>query len=203
MFHYNGLKPNGPRMAALRAEVGVSGDGTTIVAAPAPATHQEGVGVFHTPRVGEIFDVVQADQAMKKADPKGWQRWRYEVMLTVDDPDGKLYGTGEPYPDGKGPCTFPQGLPVAGQRWRCARCYVKRNETMAFKLNEPEAATCMHCARDRSDCGWSVWFEYGELPGGWQRSMDRRYQPQITTLLGTKWPRLALTFGDGEEPPSV
>ena len=46
--------------------------------------------MFHTPRVGEIFDVVQADPAMKKAAPRAWNTWRYEVCLTVSDPDGKL-----------------------------------------------------------------------------------------------------------------
>ena len=188
-------------MAIMTAAVRVSEGGTTIVAAPAPESHEEGVGVFHTPRVGEIFDIVQADQAMKKARPKEWKAWRYEVMLSVEDPEGKLYGTGEPYPEGKGPPVFAQGEPDPNERWRCARCYVKRNETFAFKLNEPEAMTCMHCGKERADCGWSRWMGYEELPGGWQHSMDRRYQPSITTLLGTKWPGAVVEF-DGD-PPSI
>ena len=196
LFHYNGLKPNGPRMAPISITLSAK----TPVAAPAPEDHKEGVGVFRTPRVGEIFDIVQANQEQKKKGPKtAWKKWDYEVVLCVSDPDGKLYGKGESYPEGKGPPTFSQGDAKEGERWRCARCYVKRNETMAFRLNDADASTCQHCGKERSECGWSLWMPYDELPGGWKGSIDRRYQPKIISIIRTKWPGSTVDFLDFEE----
>merc|ERR1712232_629724 len=174
----------------------------SCVAPPAPADHKDGVSVFHTPIPGQIHDIVQARPDDKKARPKQWPTWCYEVVLAVPDESGALYGRGEPYKKGCMPKTFDQGPPPAGP-WRCATCYVKRHETMAFKLNEAGASLCQHCGRNREDVGWSLWMDYASLPKGWQRSMDRRYQPDIATLLATKWPDAKVEYDDAEDPPSV
>ena len=130
-------------------------------------------------------------------------------MLHVeDDASGSLYGKGEEYAEGGGPRLYSQedGVPMEDGRWRCATCYVKRNETMAFRLNDAGTSVCQHCSQEKNKCGWTMWMGYGELTGGWQSSMNREYQPKITTLLGTKWIRGKVIFDSGESeenPPSI
>ena len=58
------------------------------------------------------------------------------------------------------PRVFEQGTAPEGAPWRCARCYVKRHETMAFRLNDAGAPTCQHCGNERAACGWSIWMPY-------------------------------------------
>jgi hypothetical protein len=138
MFHFNGLPPAGPRMARLSV---TAKHGS---ARPAPESHKEGVGTFFTPKINTIFDVVQSHPGDKKERPKSWRTWRYEVVLHAEDEDGSLYGKGEDYPeDGKSPTEFAleDGTEHEDGRWRCSRCYVKRNETMAFKVR-----TCLFCS---------------------------------------------------------
>lgn len=195
LWQFNGLPPNGPRMAKLSLSA-------TSIAPPAPDDHKKGVATFHTPIVGQIYDVVQALPADKKDRPKGWSTWSYEVVMSVPDESGALYGKGEPYKPGCEPKVFEQGQETLGQ-WRCATCYVKRHETFAFKLNDEGAETCQHCGKKRSDVGWSLWMHYNDLPKSWQASMDRRYQPDIATLLGTKWKNLQVQYDDADNPPSV
>ena len=199
MFHFNGLPPAGPRMTRLSV---VAKNGAV---GPAPDSHKEGVGTFFTPKINTIFDVVQSHPEDKKERPKSWKTWRYEVVLHVEDADGKLYGKGEDYSEEQGPVSFSQedGIEHEDGRWRCSRCYVKRNETMAFKMNDSGSETCMHCGGGKGECGWTMWMRYEQLPTGWQGSMNRRYQPKITTLLGTKWPSAEVNFDDEENPPSI
>lgn len=40
--------------------------------------------------------------------PDDWKSWRYEVVLAVPDPDGRLYGTGLTWSEGEGPPVFAQ-----------------------------------------------------------------------------------------------
>jgi len=207
MYHYNGLPPAGPRMTKVTLTM-VSKKGTSNTVGPAPEDHKEGVGTFMTPLENTVFDVVQANQSDKKTRPDRWTTWRYEVVLHVKDDDkGTLYGKGEEYPEGKGGQVFSQddGLDHEDGRWRCATCYVKRNETMAFRLNDAGSTVCQHCDMDKDTCGWSKWFTYDELTKGWQRSMNRQYQPKIKTLLGTKWINGTIVFDDDlfVNPPSI
>jgi len=195
MWQWNGLPPNGPRMAKVQVTARYS-------APPAPADHKQGVRVFHTPVPGQIYDIVQALPEHKKERPRQWSTWSYEVVLAVPDESGALYGKGEPYKAGCGPKIFEQGSITPGP-WRCATCYVKRHETFAFKLNDDGAELCQHCGRKRADVGWSIWMDYESLPKGWQGSMDRRYQPDIATLLSTKWPGAKVEYDDEASPPSV
>ena len=68
LFHWNGLPPAGPRMTEVVVRSRVSKDtGAAQEAALAPSTSKEGVSAFHTPRVGQVWDVVQASQEDKKA----------------------------------------------------------------------------------------------------------------------------------------
>ena len=91
VYHFNGLPPNGPRMAKLELS-------TTGIAPPAPKTRIESGNVFYTPVVGQIFDVVQANQDDKKQRPKQWKTWKYEVVLALqDDENHTLYGKGKEY----------------------------------------------------------------------------------------------------------
>ena len=202
MYHYNGLPPAGPRMCKLTL---TTKHGTV---GPAPENSKDGVAQHMTPKVGSIFDVVQAHQEDKKQRSKLWKSWRYEVVRHVNDPDGALYGKGEDYPEGKGPKIYEQtdGKEMEDGRWRCATCYVKRNETMAFRLNDAGTTTCQHCNKEKALCGWTMWMDYEELTSGWQSRMNRRHQPKITTLFGTKFIGAKVEFDDGksvENPPSI
>ena len=197
VYHFNGLPPNGPRMAKLELS-------TIGIAPPAPKTRIETGNVFYTPIVGQIFDVVQANQDDKKQRPKRWKTWKYEVVLALqDDENHTLYGKGKEYTNETMPKIFQQGEVTADNKWRCSRCYVKRHETFAFRLNDEGMKLCQHCQRKREECGWSIWLSYNELPRNWQRSCDRQYQEKIVTLLETKFPGLDVYFPDGEDAPKV
>ena len=236
MYHYNGLPPNGPRMTKVSFDLP---SGKKGIVGPAPNTHEEGVVKFRTPVPNTIYDIVQAHQMDKKQSPKKWKEWRYEVVLHVSDPNGKLYGKGsndeqkEEQNEEQKEDTKPEeeeedeeeanegsesgslcnvysqsdGEESEDGRWRCSTCYVKRNETFAFKLNECDSMKCMHCGEKKEDCGWTKWMTYEELTVGWQRSMDRRNQPKIVTLLGTKWRGVHNVKFDNvmesENPPSI
>jgi len=109
LFHWNGLPPAGPRVTELLVTTPVSKlTGRPQEAAPAPPDSKQGVPKFRTPKPGQIWDVVQAHQGDKKDRPNQWKTWRYEVVLAVPDPDGRLYGQGESWPEGKGPPIFQQ-----------------------------------------------------------------------------------------------
>eukprot|EP00944_MAST-04C_sp_MAST-4C-sp1_P002621 g2621.t1 len=197
VYHFNGLPPNGPRMAKLELS-------TTGIAPRAPKTRTESGNVFYTPVVGQIFDVVQANQDDKKERPKQWKTWKFEVVLALqDDKNHTLYGKGKEYTNDTLPKIFQQGEMKSDTKWRCSRCYVKRHETFAFRLNDEGTELCQHCQRKREECGWSIWLSYDELPRSWQRSCDRQYQEKIVTLLETKFPGLDVSFPDGEDAPKV
>eukprot|EP00928_Gymnodinium_smaydae_P031021 TRINITY_DN22909_c0_g2_i1.p1 TRINITY_DN22909_c0_g2~~TRINITY_DN22909_c0_g2_i1.p1 ORF type:complete len:550 (-),score=64.05 TRINITY_DN22909_c0_g2_i1:136-1785(-) len=196
LWHYNGLPPAGPRASRLRLAT------CRGMKRKAPDDAEEGVATFYTPIKGSIFDVVQARPEDKKDRPRSWKTWTYEVVLTLDDLDHTLYGQGKEYPSDKRPPVFEQGEVIPGP-WRCAACYVKRHETFAFKLNDEDADTCQHCGKQRETCGWSIWKTYDELPVSWQEAMNRRYQPNITTLLDTKWPGVTIEFDDETDPPAI
>ncbi len=197
MYHYNGLPPNGPRMEMMKLT-------TNGIAPIAKKTRMEGGNVFFTPVVGQIFDIVQADQHDKKTRPKQWKTWKYEVVLALQDDDkNTLYGKGTDYTSENMPKLFQQGAMTTGTKWRCARCYVNRHKTFAFRLNDEDMEICQHCNKKKEDCGWSIWLSYNELPHNWQRSCDRQYQEKIITLLNTKWPGVEVNFSNIENPPKV
>eukprot|EP00947_MAST-08B_sp_MAST-8B-sp1_P002785 g2785.t1 len=192
LYHWNGLPPAGPRMARLE----VTAVGGT--AGPARASHK---AVFYKPLIGEIYDIVQARPEDKRGKPNRWEEWKYEVVLVhEDDPEEK----GEDRPkDAPRPPIFPQGEPVPGEPWRCASCYAKRFKTMCFGQNDAGAESCVHCGKARADCGWSLWMDFSELPGGYQHSVTQRHAPKIITLLQTKWPGAKVDVGDLDNAPSV
>ena len=197
LYHYNGLPPNGPKMEMMELT-------TTGIAPIAKKTRTEAGNVFFTPLCGQIFDIVQASQNDKKLRPKQWKTWNYEVVLALQDDDkNTLYGKGTDYSSDNMPKLFQQGPMVTNAPWRCARCYVKRHETFAFRLNDETMRVCQHCNKKKEDCGWSIWMPYSDLPKNWQRSCDRQYQEKIITLLNTKWPGVEVKFSNNDNPPKV
>lgn len=216
LWHWNGLPPGGPRMSCVL--VGASADGgAPTEAGRAPVSHQE---TFYKPTPGEIDEVVQAHPEDKKAMPAdnpkagGWTRWRYEVVLAIDDPD--VQGAERPADMAPEP-TFDllsnvykqQAIDgaVRGESWRCAKCYRGRFQTMCFGMNDatgasdPLAEKCPNCGTARSEAGWSLWFHYDELPPKIQQRVTRRHAPKIVPLLRTKWPGAHISF-PGEESAS-
>ena len=191
------MPPNGPKMEMIELI-------TNGIAPIATKTRVEAGNIFFTPIVGQIFDIVQACQNDKKLRPKQWKTWNYEVVLALQDDDqNTLYGKGTDYTSDNMPKLFQQGPMVTGAQWRCARCYVKRHETFAFRLNDEDMRVCQHCNKKKEDCGWSIWMPYSDLPKNWQRSCDRQYQEKIITLLNTKWPGVEVKFSDNDNPPKV
>mmetsp|Transcript_18844 Transcript_18844/g.36978 ORF Transcript_18844/g.36978 Transcript_18844/m.36978 type:complete len:510 (+) Transcript_18844:157-1686(+) len=190
LWHFNGLPPAGPRMAQIE----IYGEKE---AENAPRVHQES---YFKPAVGEIEDIVQANESDKKAHPEDWKRWRFESILAIDDPSVK----GPPRPSSMPPpVTFvldPSNAPGPKDPWRCASCYRTRFETMCFGQNEAGTTTCQYCGQKREDGGYSLWLSFEDLPVDWQRKMNRRYAPKIVPLLQTKWPDCTVECKDGKIP---
>ena len=128
-----------------------------------PAAHTPS---YSKPVPGEIDGVVQAHSDDKKAfpeksSPDAYTKWRFEVVLAVDDPTVADSGGKHAGPP---PTIFQQGEAVAGQPWRCAACYAQRFKTMCFGMNDPLfgggdqaallAQPCRHCGKARGEGGW-------------------------------------------------
>lgn len=195
LLHWNGLPPNGPRLARLNIQAKEQ-------AAPAPKKRK--APTQYEPVIGEIESIVQADPEMKKNMPNGWTTWRYEVQLAGEctKEEGTQY---DPRPEGaKMPKTFDlKAHSPAGEEkktWRCAACYSTRFKTMCFGMNdlkedggegdgdEANDPKCENCGRLRSVSGHTIWLTYDELPDSWRASADRQFAPKIVSVLRTKWP---------------
>lgn len=178
LVHYNGgPHPAGPRATLLSVNTPHGSRAATT------GSHEE---TYYKPVPGQIDSVVQAHPGDKKTYPKLWTKWKYEVVLAVDDPT--VDGAPRP-PDLPPPKTYAQGpLPDDSTPWRCAKCYATRFKTMCFGQNEAGAKVCQHCSRKIQDCGFSIWLSYDALPSGWKASVTARHAPKIITLLQSKWP---------------
>lgn len=188
LYHWNGLPPAGPRMATITLGRGAK------AAAPAPEKHEES---YVKPWKGEIDSIVQADPEDKERRPNEWTTWRYEVALATGEENG-----GEGVVRADEPTLFAQGDAEPGKAWRCASCYHNRFKTMCFGMNDQGAEACQHCAKPRSQCGWTIWLHFSQLPHGWQANVTQHYGPKIVTLLATKWPGGDIQY-EGDEVPSV
>lgn len=198
LLHWNGLPPNGPRLARLNIRASEQ-------AAPAPKK-RKAPSQFE-PVIGEVESIVQADPEMKKNMPNGWTTWRYEVQLAGEETkeEGTKY---DPRPEGATmPQTFdPKAHPAAGEEkktWRCAACYSTRFKTMCFGMNDLKDGEndpkCENCGRFRSVAGHTIWLTYEELPMSWKQSADRQFAPKIVTVLRTKWPGCKVDMIDDEK----
>merc|ERR1712137_98571 len=174
LTHWNGLPPGGPRLAILELQ----GD---IVAGDAPETKTDS---YCKPLPGEIEDIVQADPVDKVKYPEDWTRWKYEIVLAVEDNEvtGPERSLIEDPPE-----IFEQGEAEMDKPWRCSSCYRKRLSTWCFGANEAGATSCAHCNKPRAECGWTIWLPYSQLPSGWMGAMSRRYAPKIVSIIHTKW----------------
>ena len=198
LFVWNGLPPGGPRMSQLVVN---PPDGKSslsdVVAGPAPQKHMK---TFYRPIPGTIDSIVQADPADKKTFPKQFRNWKYEVVLTVDDPNVQ----GEERPaDMPLPKTFEQGNFVPGNAWRCRACYAERFKTMCFGMNKADSQVCEYCLKDPVETGFSIWLPFDDLPRGRQEQMERQHGPKVVTVLRTKWKSASVSFDDPENPPVV
>ena len=88
----------------------------------------------------------QALEVDKQDRPDMYETWRYECVLAVADPDGKIYGTGTPHTPEQleSAVRFELGDPPTDTPWRCATCYRSRFKTMCFGMNEAGATHCQH-----------------------------------------------------------
>jgi hypothetical protein len=181
LYHWNGLPPHGPRMATITV--------TAPLGAAPPVEDGPRESTFQPPIPGEIEGIVQAVEEDKRDRPDFYESWRYECVLAVPDPDGKIYGTGgEPHTDEQlaAAKTFALGEPPADRPWRCATCYRSRFKTMSFGMNEAGATHCQHepCGgAAQSECGWSIILPYDELPPEHQETLLRRHAAKIVPLL--------------------
>lgn len=121
------------------------------------------------PRPGEIDEVIQVEQQIlslflshsfrqahagdrEKSDY--YSRWRFEVILAVDDPD--VRGKVRPVEEEANFPIFQLGDPPRDQEWRCASCYRTRFKTMCFGLNKAGALSCEHCGKSMEEAGWTL-----------------------------------------------
>eukprot|EP00801_Mesodinium_rubrum_P002550 Mrub_02550.p1 GENE.Mrub_02550~~Mrub_02550.p1 ORF type:complete len:532 (+),score=96.92 Mrub_02550:3-1598(+) len=198
MYHYNGLKPNGPKLSKIKIKA-VKG---TLMKVPLYSDFKNKNAEYKV-ETGEIYDIVQADKQDKDSMPKQFQNWRYEVILGLEDPNL----TGEPRPPNSNePHKYQYDDFSFEQEWRCSRCYFTRYKTMCFGINKAGSEVCEHCGRGWKECGRSIWLRYDEiLDEEWREVVARRYQPKIVAVLKTKWPQCVVTFEDcgGDDYPCV
>jgi len=159
---------------------------------------------YFKPLPGEIESVVQAHPEDRKNKAGQYEKWRWEVMLAVDDPTVK--GQERPKDMPKQP-VFEQG-PITSGEWRCRTCYADRFKTLYFKLNPAEATVCQGpCKLSRVEAGWSIWMEYDKLPPLQKAVLDRREAPKIKNILWTKFPGAEITWEEDKDfdgsPPSA
>jgi len=147
---------------------------------------------------------VQVRKEDKEAHPLRFEKWTYEIILAIDDPniEGKIRTN-----DIKVPFKYSMGEFNINSEWRCNRCYFKRYKTMCFGQNKAGSIVCQHCNRGYIDCGWSIWLNYTSIRDDkWREVIATRYQPKIVAVLKTKWPSCQVSFKGlekGEHFPSV
>mmetsp|Transcript_48046 Transcript_48046/g.88498 ORF Transcript_48046/g.88498 Transcript_48046/m.88498 type:complete len:516 (+) Transcript_48046:48-1595(+) len=177
LHHWNGLPPGGPKLGSMNVR---AVNGTQRARAEPPK--------FFKPVPGEVDDVVQADPDDKKAYPDEYRRWKFEVVLAIDDPD--VQGEERPV-DAKPPTIIAQDDPryQRGGAWRCRSCYAKRFQTMDFQLIPAESPDwCPKCNKSRKESGWSLWLPFSDLPDKAQAQIMERHAKKIETILWTRWP---------------
>lgn len=95
--------------------------------------------------MGEIYDIVQAKKIDKDNMPSQFEKWRYEIVLGLDDPNI----TGNERPDSvEKPNTYEHDEFDIDTEWRCSRCYYSRYKTMCFGINKAGSKVCEHCNRE-------------------------------------------------------
>ena len=67
---------------------------TAAHGAAAPVAAAPRAETFKPPIPGEIEGVIQAVEEDKRDRPDRFETWRFECVLAVEDPDGKIYGEG-------------------------------------------------------------------------------------------------------------
>lgn len=174
-------------------------EGVCRLSAPTAAL---GMAKEYKPTLNTIDCIVQASASDKAAHPKEWNRWKYEVALTIDDPDNHS----EERPKHLPPLpTFDLKLaeidPTEG--WRCRLCFETRFATMCFGQNDAGSTHCQHCSRSREEVGWTMWLSYADIPPSWQASVDRQYGPMFSTVLRTKWPDCKVEYEADKDLPVV
>mmetsp|Transcript_20836 Transcript_20836/g.38775 ORF Transcript_20836/g.38775 Transcript_20836/m.38775 type:complete len:516 (-) Transcript_20836:257-1804(-) len=194
LAHFNGLPPGGPRMTTFEVH-------GSEVSGKAPAEKKDS---YVKPVVGEIEDVVQADSRDKAKNPKDYTKWKYEIVLAIDDPD--VSGP-ERSDDAPPPVTFSLGEPPK-EEWRCASCYRSRFQTMCFGQNPSGTDQCQYCGKSQKEAGWTLWLPYSELPTKWKSILTVRYAPAILNILQTKWPECEIksqksSRGNNSDVPSA
>lgn len=204
-YHWNGLKPNGPRMAYLDIT-------SPYQLKQAPVIMKMN---YRKPEQGEIEDVVQGDKKTEN-----WREWNFEVVLAVKEDYAEENTSTDVAEDkkeaeeegGRGSDSsqskdmvknnvilfdFNQYPCSPDQRWRCRNCYATRFKTMCFGLNEPSTdpeVKCENCGKLRKEVGHSIWLPFHELPQKWQEVVENRHGPKIIPLLRTKWPSASITL---------
>jgi hypothetical protein len=198
-YHWNGLKPGGPRMAKLS----ISCESARNVA---PSVMKS---TYHKPKVGEVEDVVQAHPDDRKQSTD-WTTWRFEVVLGMPEEGAASDAVNvddDETEKNRNATLFDLNLfpPSATDKWRCRACYATRFKTMCFGLNDPSSevdVTCEHCGKSRREVGHSIWLTYDELPSAWKRVVEKRHGPRIVELLRTKWSGAAVRLALSQEGPT-
>jgi len=144
-YHFNGLRPNGPRMSLLKV--------TTLQSIASIAPNKM-VMKYRKPLRGEIEDIVQGDKRSED-----WTKCKFEIILAKDDNNNdennedyveeiktdneikieakklniKLFNNLD-YPSSY---EEEEDDEMNTLKWRCRYCYSTRFKTMCFGLNNP------------------------------------------------------------------
>lgn len=186
VFHWNGLPPNRSfQTIKVLAENGAC--------KPARPRNKK---KWFKPQPGEIDEIIQA-LPEDRAKSDYYSKWRYEVILAVDDPEvrGKVRPANkqDKYP------IYDLGKPPKGA-WRCAACYRSRFRTMCFGQNDP-GDHCVHCGKHKTEVGWTLAIHYSDLPEVIKRRVQINFGHKILNVLGTKWPDCDVEWEDEDEVP--
>ena len=183
LWHYNGLPPAGPRLAALHVSVPMPvGSAGTATAANSewrvPST------------IVARREVVPA--ALEGSSTTGAVSYEFEVAIQRRDDKTEVYEA------------ITQPIPPPwreGEKWRCRDCTLAVPVVWSAR-NEPDSSTCVECAKPLSECGRCIWLSFDQLPPAKQKEVQSRYAPAIEKLIQTRWYTATVTPLDGA-PPSL